>query len=422
MRALLFALLLSLATEVSAQSSQPSAQEKYEEAKTFYNIGEYEKALAGFKEAYLLSKEPELLLNIAQCHRFLQKNQEAIRALQSFLQEAPNSPYAPEAQKLIEELSGPTSQPATSTSAPTSSAAPPKETPPTSDERRAAKVEAVLSFGGLGVFTGATGGAFLVRTGDINPTALYAVSSSIGAAGGLGLGLLYSNLLHPDGQRPKEVHPLPVGMLLGVGQGLTGSRLLNINKISPQATLSATYFSTALGLGGGVIASNLYDPSPGDSLLLLSGGAFGALFGASLVGAAQLDIELLNDFTVSALYNAGILGAGVWTWFVDVKRERVLLVDSLGIAGAASGALVGGLLQNATSDVEELPIQGGSIGAFVGGVAGLTAGFLVSKKWVAKRPKLQLATRPSMPVVLPVKQNDTTMIQITWSLSPQSAK
>jgi hypothetical protein len=412
MRGVVAALLLSLSLHASAQSSQPVAQEKYEEAKTFYHIGEYEKALAGFKEAYVLSREPELLLNIAQCYRFLQKNEEAIRTLRSFLQEAPDSPYAAETEKLIQELSSPASTPATlSTSAPTTNPAP----PPTTRENRAAKTEALLSFGGLGAFTGVTAGAFLSRNEELNATAIFSVSSTLGSAGGLGLGVLYNKLLRPEAQRPREVHPLPVGMLLGVGQGITGSRLLNIEDLGPQATLSATYFSTALGLGGGIIASSVYHPSPGDSLLVLSGGAWGALFGASLVGAAQLDIELLNDFAVSALYNGGMLSTAAWTWFVDVKRERVLLVDAIGFAGAASGALVGGLLQNDSLAADELPIQGASIGALVGGVAGLTTGFLVSKKWVAKRPKLQLTPRLSLVGIMPIIQDDTAFIQVLWS-------
>jgi hypothetical protein len=412
----IIAALLAFSTNTYGQTSQPSAQDKFNEAKTLYNIGEFEQALGGFKEAYLLSKAPELLLNIAQCYRFLHRNQEAIHALQSYLAEAPESPYVPQTRKLIEELSYPTTAPSAAIAPPLTQ---PAALPPTPKEKQRAKREAIAAATTLGVFTGVTGGVFLARNPDLNRVALFTVASTIGTAGGVGLGLLYSNLLHQEGQHPKEVHPLFTGLLLGVGEGLTGSLLLNIDSLGPQATLSATYFSTTTGLLGGVIVSELYDPSAGDSWLVLSGGAWGLFFGEALVGAAQLDLEVVNNLAISGLFNAGILGASAWAWFVDADPTRVLVVDVLGVAGASSGAMIGGLIESSHTEEAKSPRRGASIGGLIGGAAGLTTGFLVSKGRAALRPRLRLVpqSKASFMGVLPVKTADgTTTLQTLWTL------
>lgn len=386
----LLCLLPCLALAQPASQPDP-AQAKYEEAKAHYNLRDYEKALGLFKESYLLSKEPELLLNIAQCYRYLKRNEDAIATLQNFLFSAPDSVYRPEAEKLLIELkgeaSGPSSEPAKSMpqSAPASLPA------PSEAELRLGRIETRLSFVALGAFTGVTGAAFLNREFD-NP-ALFAGMSAIGGLGGLGVSYLYVDTLHKKKRTPAEAYPLTVGLLLGAGQGVTGARLLNIDKnFGPQGALSATWFSTASGLVGGAIATEIADPGPGDSVLVLSGAAFSTLFAMGVVGAAQLDIEVIEDLAISSFFNAGILGAGAWSWFFGVNPKRVLWVDLAGSLGASAGLVAGGLLEKSLSPTEELPIQGASIGGLLGGAVGLTVGLLVTRRLAPKRPKLQLAT------------------------------
>lgn len=89
-------------------SSDPSAREKakalFEEANAHYKVREFEKALQGFKEAYLLSEEPVLLFNMAQCYRQLDRQEEALKTYQAFLLEDPNSPLRANAEARIKEL------------------------------------------------------------------------------------------------------------------------------------------------------------------------------------------------------------------------------------------------------------------------------------------------------------------------------
>lgn len=116
-RALLGALLclLMLPSSTSfAQSSEPttmSAEEKrekaakiFEEADAFYQLQEYEKALSGYREAYLLSLEPALLFNIGQCYRLLGRYEESLKSYQAFLRSEPEEALRKEVEGLIQEV------------------------------------------------------------------------------------------------------------------------------------------------------------------------------------------------------------------------------------------------------------------------------------------------------------------------------
>lgn len=96
------------APKKSAQKSKEDARaragELFAQSKAYYNIHEYQKALEGFKEAYLLSQEPVLILNMGQCYRYMGQYQDAIVSYQTFLQESPNSPYQENVEKLIVEM------------------------------------------------------------------------------------------------------------------------------------------------------------------------------------------------------------------------------------------------------------------------------------------------------------------------------
>ena len=96
------------APKKSAQKSKEEAREKaselFSKSKAYYNIHEYQQALNGFKEAYILSQEPVLLLNMGQCYRYLGQYQDAIVSYQTFLQEDPTTPYASNVDALIQEM------------------------------------------------------------------------------------------------------------------------------------------------------------------------------------------------------------------------------------------------------------------------------------------------------------------------------
>src|SRR5262245_50959307 len=100
--------LLSLLPLASAAQTGGGAREKaadrFEQREAHYNIQEYEEALAGYKEAYLLSKEPALLFNIGQCYRHLDRVEEALKSYRAFLREVPDTAVRPGVEKIIAEL------------------------------------------------------------------------------------------------------------------------------------------------------------------------------------------------------------------------------------------------------------------------------------------------------------------------------
>jgi tetratricopeptide (TPR) repeat protein len=86
------------------ENNQERAAKLYDEAKAHYNLQEYDTALSGFKDAYLLSKEPGLLFNIGQCYRQMGKEQEAIRSFKAYLNEDPESPQRPQIEQWLKEM------------------------------------------------------------------------------------------------------------------------------------------------------------------------------------------------------------------------------------------------------------------------------------------------------------------------------
>lgn len=88
------------------KEKEEKARGLFEEAEAHYNIGEYEVALEGYKEAYLLSKKPALLFNMGQCYRKLERYEEALTTYRSYLREVPNSPIREEVEQHIAEAEG----------------------------------------------------------------------------------------------------------------------------------------------------------------------------------------------------------------------------------------------------------------------------------------------------------------------------
>ena len=76
----------------------------FEDAKAHYNAQDYLAAVKLFQDAYVISKEPALLINIGQCYRQMNKNEEAAKSLKAFLREAPDSELRPEIERLLLEL------------------------------------------------------------------------------------------------------------------------------------------------------------------------------------------------------------------------------------------------------------------------------------------------------------------------------
>jgi tetratricopeptide (TPR) repeat protein len=93
------------AAQAAPDESQVSAaKQHYAAATKFYDLAEYEGALREFKEAYRAVEDPAFLFNIAQCHRKLGHNQDAITFYRNYLRRAPQAANRAEVDRRIAEL------------------------------------------------------------------------------------------------------------------------------------------------------------------------------------------------------------------------------------------------------------------------------------------------------------------------------
>jgi tetratricopeptide (TPR) repeat protein len=76
----------------------------FETAETHYRLQEFSQALDAYKESYRISQHPELLFNIAQCYRKLERYEEALLSYQSFLRDVPKAKNRAEVEAHIANL------------------------------------------------------------------------------------------------------------------------------------------------------------------------------------------------------------------------------------------------------------------------------------------------------------------------------
>jgi tetratricopeptide (TPR) repeat protein len=69
-----------------------------------FDLSEFDEALEDFKNAYRFKDDPVFLYNIAQCHRLLKHNEDAVRFYKSYLRRAPTSPRRHEVELKIAAL------------------------------------------------------------------------------------------------------------------------------------------------------------------------------------------------------------------------------------------------------------------------------------------------------------------------------
>lgn len=111
MRTLIIAAVLCMLCPGSARAQVKSGDFKRDIARTqyklgakYYEVGEYPRAMAAFKEAYRLTKLAGLLYNIGRCHELLGETAEAIKLYRQYLQERPNASNASVLKVKIENL------------------------------------------------------------------------------------------------------------------------------------------------------------------------------------------------------------------------------------------------------------------------------------------------------------------------------
>jgi len=102
-------LLLAIAASVPGTArSQPApnhpAETAYQEGIRLYDLHEWDQAIAKFKEAYRLRKEPRSLFNIAQAYRLKGDCVEALAFYRTYRRNYPDAPNIKTVNKFIETL------------------------------------------------------------------------------------------------------------------------------------------------------------------------------------------------------------------------------------------------------------------------------------------------------------------------------
>jgi tetratricopeptide (TPR) repeat protein len=81
-----------------------NAKEHFRQGQAFFQIGEYDRALAEYQIAFDLSHEPSLVFNIALCHDRSNRPDQALQAFRRYLLLAPEGSVADEARESIARL------------------------------------------------------------------------------------------------------------------------------------------------------------------------------------------------------------------------------------------------------------------------------------------------------------------------------
>jgi tetratricopeptide (TPR) repeat protein len=95
---------ISRADEKSPEKNRAAAGEAYREGQRQYELNDFSAALELFKRAYTLYDEPALLYNIAQCHRQLGDDEQAIKFYKSYLRKIPDAPNRDDVTRLLATL------------------------------------------------------------------------------------------------------------------------------------------------------------------------------------------------------------------------------------------------------------------------------------------------------------------------------
>jgi Tetratricopeptide repeat len=193
----------------AAGAGADSAEAHYKKGRSLYNVSEYRAALDEFKQAYVLHEDPALLYNIAQCHRQLGDNHDAVTFYKRFLNESPHAPNRKEIERLIGELESkgetptptPTPTPAAESPPPTTTATGPETAPipapaatepaaPPPEPAARAGVHVELGFGGGGLHDNFTSLGGLSKGTATGATAAFQLAVTTGVIPRLALGVL----------------------------------------------------------------------------------------------------------------------------------------------------------------------------------------------------------------------------------------
>ena len=87
-----------------SEDARAQAKELSARAQAHFDLGEYEQAIADFKEAYRLFPSPGLLYNLGQAHRLKGDCTEALTMYRNYLRLAPETPHRAVVEKHITDM------------------------------------------------------------------------------------------------------------------------------------------------------------------------------------------------------------------------------------------------------------------------------------------------------------------------------
>ncbi|MFB1479174.1 tetratricopeptide repeat protein [Corallococcus sp. RDP092CA] len=97
--------LPAVAADATAAAAESQARERFSEGNLAYDLGEFDRALKSFSEAYRLKPLPAFLFNIAQCHRQLKNPSRAAFFYRRYLSLSEGEPAnADVVRELIAEM------------------------------------------------------------------------------------------------------------------------------------------------------------------------------------------------------------------------------------------------------------------------------------------------------------------------------
>ena len=87
--------------KLSQREADRRARDRFEKGRAAFSNGSYRDAWEHFREAYLLSKRPELLYNVGQSADRMRMDREALKAFKLYLEKLPNAPNRREVEARV---------------------------------------------------------------------------------------------------------------------------------------------------------------------------------------------------------------------------------------------------------------------------------------------------------------------------------
>lgn len=91
-------------SQEAANADLEKARRLWESGMIYYDTKDYQKAKSEFQNAYDISHLPDFLINLAQTSAKLDQPGDALKYLETYVQECPGAPDAPLARQRIEDL------------------------------------------------------------------------------------------------------------------------------------------------------------------------------------------------------------------------------------------------------------------------------------------------------------------------------